>query len=144
MEVVAEFQGLDTDKGIWQYFRRHWGSMFPQLKSRSSFVRQAANLWQYKQQLQQRLAEAIGAFGDAVHLVDGIPMPLCCFTRAPRCRSFRGQADYGYCAAKAETFYGFRAHLLISSTGVITGCTLTPANGDEAKLSGTYYLGLRD
>lgn len=44
MEIVAEFQGIDTDKGIWQYFRRHWMSMFPQMKSRSTFVRQAAFL----------------------------------------------------------------------------------------------------
>ena len=43
MEIVGEFQSIHTDKGIWQYFRRHWFSMFPQIKSRSSFVRQAAN-----------------------------------------------------------------------------------------------------
>jgi hypothetical protein len=30
MEIVAEFQGIDRDKGILQYFRRHWFSMFPQ------------------------------------------------------------------------------------------------------------------
>jgi hypothetical protein len=23
MEIVAEFQGIDTDKVTWQYFRRH-------------------------------------------------------------------------------------------------------------------------
>ncbi len=56
MEIVAEFQGIDPDKGIWQYFRRHWFSVFTQMKSRSTFVRLAANLWQYKQELQQVLA----------------------------------------------------------------------------------------
>lgn len=24
MEIVGEFQGIDTDKGIWEYFYRHW------------------------------------------------------------------------------------------------------------------------
>ena len=75
MEIVAEFQGIDTDKGIWQYFRRHWFSMFPQMKSRSTFVRQAANLWQYKQELQQVLAIELGAFSDNTHIIDGIPIP---------------------------------------------------------------------
>jgi IS5 family transposase len=131
MEIVAEFQGIDTDKGIWQYFRRHWFSMFPQLKSRSTFVRQAANLWQYKQELQQVLARELDALSDNTHIIDGIPIPLCCFTRAPGCRSFRGEASYGYCAAKKETYYGFHGHLLISASGVITGFTLTAANGDE-------------
>lgn len=131
MEIVAEYQGIDTDKGIWQYFQRHWQSWFPHLTSRSTFTRQAANLWQYKERLQTSLATQLGAFQDDLHLVDGIPIPLCCFSRAPRCRSFQGQANYGYCAAKKQTYYGFHGHLLISSTGVITGFTLTPANGSE-------------
>ena len=57
---MREYQGIDTDKGIWKYFREHWQSWFPNLKSRSSFVRQAANLWQYKELLQQRLAQKMG------------------------------------------------------------------------------------
>ena len=48
-----------------------------------------------------------------------------------RCRSFKGDATYGYRAAKNQTYYGFHGHLLISLTGVITGFTLTPANGSE-------------
>jgi hypothetical protein len=131
MEVVAEYQGIDTDQAIWQYFRRHWLSLFPGLSSRCAFIRQAANLWQYKALLQQRLAAQLGGFSDSVHLVDGIPIPLCCFSRAPRCRSFKAEADYGYCAAKKQTYYGFHAHLLVSATGVITGFSLTPANGSE-------------
>jgi hypothetical protein len=94
-------------------------------------VRQAAKLWQYKGLLQQRLAAGLGAFTDGVHLIDGIPIPLCCFTRAPQCRSFKGEAAYGYCAAKKQTYYGFHGHLLISATGVITGFSLTAANGSE-------------
>lgn len=131
MEIVGEYQGIDADQGIWQYFRRHWLSWFPGLGSRCTFVRQAANLWQYKALLQQHLAAELGAFRDRVHLVDGIPIPLCGFSRAPSCRCFKGVAAYGYCAAKKQTYYGFHGHLVISATGVITGFSLTPANGSE-------------
>jgi hypothetical protein len=48
MEIVAEYQGIDTDKGMWQYFRRHWLAWVPRLGSRVTLARQAANLWQYK------------------------------------------------------------------------------------------------
>jgi hypothetical protein len=120
MEIVAEFQGIDQDKAIWQYFRRHWQAWFPQLSSRSSFVRHSANLWQYKQRLEQHLAATLGAVEDNIHLIDGLPMRLCCLTYAPRCQSFRGGADYGYCAAKDEHFYGFRVHLHLSFNGVIS------------------------
>ena len=131
MELVAEYQGIDADQAIWNYFRRHWSALFPRLGSRSAFVRQAANLWQYKERLQQQLASQMGAFVDDIHLVDGIPIPLCGFSRAPRCRSFRGEATFGYCAAKKQTYYGFHGHLLISATGVISGFSLTPAHGSE-------------
>jgi hypothetical protein len=131
METVAEYQGIDADKGIWQYFRRHWQSWFPGLGSRSTFVRQAANLWQYKAMIRQRVAQQLGADDDDVHLVDGIPIPLCQFSRAPQCRSFQGEAGYGYCAAKKQTYYGFHGHLLITMTGVITGFTVTEATGSE-------------
>lgn len=131
MEIVAEYQGIDADQAIWKYFRRHWLALFPGLNSRCAFVRQATNLWQYKERLQQRLAVRLGAFADDVHLVDGIPIPLCSFSRAPRCQNFKGEAAFGYCAAKKQTYYGFHGHLLISATGVITGFSLTPANGSE-------------
>jgi len=52
MEIVAEYQGIDTDKGMWQYFHRHWLEWFPRLGSRVTLARQAANLWQYKALLQ--------------------------------------------------------------------------------------------
>jgi hypothetical protein len=145
MEIVGEFLGIDTDTDIWKYFRNHWSHFFPQLVniSRSSFARQGANLWQYKQVLQQRFAKALGAFDDNVHLIDGIPIPLCCFTRAHGCRLFRGESDYGYCAAKDQVYYGFRGHLVVSAIGVITGFTLTPANGSEREAVWDIIGGIR-
>ncbi|MBD2527795.1 IS982 family transposase [Nostoc sp. FACHB-133] len=131
MEIVAEYLGIDAEKDIWKYFHRHWLGWFPALKSRSAFIRQAANFWQYKQLVQQKLAAKLGAFECEIHLIDGLPMPLCSFNRAPRCRSFRAEADYGFCAAKKQTYYGFHGHLIVSVTGVISGFTLTRANGSE-------------
>ncbi|PZV08052.1 MAG: hypothetical protein DCF22_20890 [Leptolyngbya sp.] len=37
MEIVAEYQGIDTDQAIWRYFRRHWLAWFPGLGSRCAF-----------------------------------------------------------------------------------------------------------
>ena len=97
----------------------------------TSWTRQAANLGQYKALLQQRLAARLGAFRESVHLIDGFPIPVCEFRRANFCRSFRGDASYGYCASKGKTYYGFHGHLTISVSGVVTGFCLTPAAVDE-------------
>lgn len=53
MEIVGEFPGMDTDKGICEYFHRHWLRFFPKLGCRTTWVRRGANLWYRKQKLQQ-------------------------------------------------------------------------------------------
>lgn len=131
MEVVGEFLGQDCDKSIWEYFKSHWTHFFPLIPDRSNFVRQAANLHVMKQKLQERLAIALGVLKDTLHLIDGFPMPVCKFARAYFSQIFKGDATYGYCAAKKENYYGFRGHLVISSIGVITTATFTAANIDE-------------
>lgn len=131
METVGEFLGIDAEKQIWQYFRRHWFPWFPTLGSRSSFVRQAANLWCIKQLIQEKLADALGAYGAPVHIVDGFPLPVCHLARAQRCRTFRDVSAKGYCAAKDEYYWGLHGSLIISAAGVITGKTATPAPLDE-------------
>jgi hypothetical protein len=69
--------------------------------------------------LQEKLASQLGALDDDVHLIDGVPIPLCYLARASRCRSFADIADYGYCAAKDMHYYDFHGHVLISGSVVI-------------------------
>lgn len=131
MEIVGEFLGMDCDKTIWEYFKRHWSHFFPKIPDRSNFVRQAANLHIVKRLLQESLATNLNAFGDALHIIDGLPIPICKFARAHFSQIFKGDASYGYCASKKERYYGFRGHIVISSTGIITAATFTKANVDE-------------
>jgi len=131
METIAEFLGIDTDKGAWEYFSNHWRDWFPMIGSRANFAKHAANLWNVTQRIQKELAKQLGAFSDVLHLSDGFPMPICHFKRAYFSRIFEGEADYGYCASKGETYYGFKGNVLINSEGVITEITTTSANVDE-------------
>ena len=131
MEIVGEILGLDSDKEIYAYFVRHWAAWFPALKCRTTFVRQAANLWAIKLALQAVLAEALGAFDNDIHIVDGLPIPICTLTRASRSKCLQGDAAFGYCAAKDMHYFGLKAHLVIDSRGIIAGCAVTPANVDE-------------
>ena len=135
MELVGEFLQLDTDVGIWRYFTQHWSGHFPKLGSRSQFAKQAANLWVMKHRLQTALADELGAKEDTVHLIDGFPIPLCGVRRASSCRVFKGIADYGYCAAKSQMYYGLRGHMLVSMNGTISGLTVTPASDSERQAS---------
>ena len=85
IEVVGEFLGLDTDQDIHLFFRRHYGEWFPTLGEvhRTTFSRQAANLWKLKERLWQELL-ALAPHEPAFSLVDSMPLPVCLFARAYR------------------------------------------------------------
>jgi len=85
IEIVGEFLGLDTDEGIFRYFRRHYGEWFPALGEvhRTTFARQAANLWKIKERLWQELL-ALAVHDPAFAICDSMPLPACLFARAYR------------------------------------------------------------
>ena len=68
---------------------------------------------------------------DNPDVTDGFPIPVCSFKRAHFSRSFKGDADYGFCAAKGMTYYGFKGHLVISSQGIVSNFCFAAANIDE-------------
>ena len=118
------------------------GTGFPVSVIAAPYIRQAANLWQYKQWLHQRLIQALGADQQNLYLMDGFLMPVCGFKRAPQARVFQGSARFGRSATKLGTFYGFRGHLLISAQGAVPGLAATPANVDERDIVPERVIGL--
>jgi hypothetical protein len=132
IELVGEYLGLDRDARLSWHFRQHHHADFPALARvhRTTFARQAANLWRVKQLLQRRLAERLeGPAAD--WLVDGMPPPVCRFGRGGFCRGFRGLAAFGYDPVQKQTYYGFRLHLRTSRRGVILAYELAPANASD-------------
>lgn len=129
IEVVGEFLGLETDSNIFTHFRRHYADWFPGITkiNRTSFVRQAANLWRVKKELWQSLVKRI-PYDPYFSIVDSFPVPVCRFARANRCRLFNNSAAYGHDEVARQTYYGFRAHVRLAWPGVIVDCTVAPAN----------------
>jgi DDE family transposase len=132
IEIVGEFLGIDTDKGLYHYFRQHYGEWFPALCEvhRTTFVRQAANLWKLKERLWQELLP-LTPHHPTLALCDSLPLPVCLFARAYRCKRFRGEAAFGKDTLLKQTFYGFRMHVRVCWPGVITRFYVAPANVHE-------------
>ncbi|GHO83295.1 IS982 family transposase [Dictyobacter formicarum] len=130
MEVVGSYLGLNQDSALFAYFQRHYTSFFPALAqlSRTTFVRQAANLWVVKERIWCWLRDAVIPYDPTISIVDSVPVPVCRFARVPWCVRFRGLASYGKDHVDRQTFYGFRLHAQISWTGLITRAFLAPAN----------------
>jgi hypothetical protein len=135
MEVVGEFLGLDQDAAIYRYFRREQPSVFPALARihRTTFARQAANLWVVKEQLWGRLLDRV-PHDPALSCIDSVPTPVCRFGRAYTCARFRGQAAFGRDTGSKATLYGFRHHLRITWPGVVAALSVAPANVHDRDL----------
>jgi hypothetical protein len=129
MEIVGEYLGIDTDKGLYAYFRRNYRGWFPALDMihRTTFCRQAANLWAAKEMLWKDLLGRIH-FDPKISLIDSFPVPVCGFARAYRCRRLTEVSTFGYDEMTKQTFYGLRAHLRVCWPGVIVEMDLAPAN----------------
>jgi hypothetical protein len=94
MEICGEYFKLATDKDLFGYFRTHYRHFFPQLRDRTLFVRQAANLWRVKTLIQHRLTWSSGQAKARVQSIDTLPLPVCGYTRSGR--------DWGCASAGGE------------------------------------------
>lgn len=132
MEVAGEYLGLETDAALYRYCRRHWPQLYPRLRTvhRTTFLRQAANLWRVKEALWQHLVRGV-RHDAALAILDSLPVPVCRFARAHRCRLFPGVASYGKDATIPGTMFGLRLHLRVAWPGVITAFDLAPANASD-------------
>jgi hypothetical protein len=117
MEIVGEILGFDTDKDIFGFFKSFYSHYFPNLTSRVSFVRHAAN----------------PGFKDVIAVIDSFPIPVCRFARARFSKLFKGIAAYGKELGN-QTFYGFRLHVKINSLGMIQTFDLAPANMHDIRM----------
>src|SRR4051794_41607290 len=77
-----------------------------------------------------------------VTLVDSMPVPVCRFARAHRCRSLRDLSAFGYDPVAHRTYYGLRLHLRIAWPGVITAAVLAPANEADRSVAPQLLAGL--
>ncbi len=136
MEVVGTYLGLSQDQEIFDDFRRHYRHFFPLMGqvTRTTFVRQAANLWAVKEHLWCWLRDCMISYDSSMSIVDSMPLPVCRFARALWCVRFRGQASYGKDHADRQTFYGFRVHAQLSWPGLVTRVFLAPANEADGEI----------
>lgn len=142
MEIVGEFLGIDKEKDLFVYFRTHFADWFPAIRDihRTTFTRQAANLWVVKEKLRQYVLGQID-FDHQVSLMDSFPMPVCRFARAYRCRRLREVSAYGHDEVAKQTFFGLRVHLQVCWPGVIVNHRLAAANIHEVEVAEEMLFG---
>jgi hypothetical protein len=149
MEIVGEFLGIDTDKGIYSYFKRHYTEWFPSLPEvhRTTFLRQAANLWKVKEAIWLHLLEheLLLAHEEGLEepllVVDSFPIPVCKRSRSYKCKVMRDLAERGP-DTNLGKFLGMRAHVLILWPGIILKADVCGANVHDTHLAERLLEGM--
>jgi hypothetical protein len=70
-------------------------------------------LWQVKETFWQFILN-FADYDPAQSILDSFPNAACYFTRAKKCRRFKGQTFFGKERLIKQTFYGFRLHTHLS------------------------------
>ena len=138
LSICGELTGTDSEKAWYSFVKRNYRHLFPRLCSRTRFNRTRRALLQATELLRQQLAQSFPIPVSRYFVIDSFPLPVCKFGCARYCRSFRTEgANYGRCPSKRETYFGFKAHALITLEGYISAFEITPASVDDRE-------GLRD
>jgi hypothetical protein len=144
MEVVGEFLGHDADSAIYDYFREHHQALFPKIAQihRTTFTRQASNLWVAKEALWPRAVAELPC-DPTLAMIDSIPVPICRLAHAPRSRVLRAEAAFGRDSTSRSFFYGVRVHLRVNWPGIVTAVSVAPANRSDLEVTPELVDGLR-
>lgn len=139
VSIVAELVGLDAETRCLAYLRRNHPTLFPQLPERSRYNRRRRQLAEVTNRVRgammERLWRVLEAEGVDLCAIDSVPVPAVGFHHARHDHRWYGEADYGRVAAKKQTVYGFKLHLLVSACGLILDFALVAANRADGTLA---------
>jgi hypothetical protein len=134
--LVGECRGWNRETHLlaeWEAYRH----LFPHLPSRSRFNRRRRNLMYAINHIRQIVLASLDVAQDAHAAIDSLPLPVVKFHLAPqRTRDWDAHgANFGHCASKKQTFFGYRLHLVVTLGGVLLDFELTAATGDEREVA---------
>lgn len=134
LALVAELMKNDSENAWISYVTKNYRHLFPNIIERSRYNRRVKDLTQIINKIRCNLSEELVGKMPFIQIADSVPLPVCHYARAGRCRSFSGEAAFGVCESKKEKVYGFKIHLTTSAGGIPLSFSIAPANHHDVKL----------
>ncbi len=131
LSILAEALMVDSEHYLFVLLSKHRRGHFKNLIDRSRYNRRRKQLNDLTEKVRQTLVKKM-VLGQDVFLIDSMPLEICKFARAKRLRICRDDYEtapsFGGCVAQLKTYYGYKLHSVMTSTGVITHFAITKAN----------------
>lgn len=142
--VAQHWCGFQKEATWLRFVKNNYLALFPRLLDQSQFNRRARSLCWLLNALRHEIVKQMGALRDTARLIDGTPVHVRHWRRYGKSHLMLPEAALGHCAAKKETFYGYRLVVLTTPEGVITDWELLPANADEREAAWDMLYEYRD
>jgi len=114
--------------------KNHWLYFFPGLNERSRYHRRVKDLCYIINTIRIKLLELLNVQYETHYIIDSLPIAVCHYARSGRAKAFKGKADFGYCEAKDEKFFGFKLHMASTIRGIPVNFVLAPGNYHDISL----------
>jgi len=130
--IVGEIMSVDSENAWISYVSKNLRELFPRMCERSRFNRLRRNLMSVTNQIRIALGTKLDFTDSDYRIADSFPLSVCEFGRARFTRLFKYEgANYGNCASKKQTYFGYKFHALCTTNGYISDFLLTPASTDD-------------
>lgn len=105
ISIVGELLTIDSEKSFFSLLKREYTDLFPKLGDRTRFNRTKRNLHWVISKIREYISEFMQSYSNNIRVLDSMPIPICKFGRAHFSKCFKGEASYGRCAYKKETYF---------------------------------------
>ena len=122
ISIVGELLTIDSEKAFFSLLSREYSKLFPKLGDRTRFNRTKRNLHSVINEIREYISLYIQSYSNNIRVIDSMPIPVCEFGRAHFSKCFKGEASYGVCPSKKQTYFGFKFAAFIGS--VATGAEI--------------------
>lgn len=106
---------------------------FPHMIDRSRYHRRLKSLTRSINDVRVLVLPEIGTYL-SLQIIDSTPIPTLSFKRAGFTPLFP-EAEYGHCAARGMTYFGFKLHLVTNVDGIPLHFDITPANVSDVSMT---------
>ena len=133
LAVLAQYRPDRSERAFLRFVAKHWRAYFPALPVQSTFNRRVRDLEGVLTALGPLIARQVltAAGGEGYEVLDGTAVPLMRRCRGNRHKCFGDEAGFGPGGSDRAWIYGMDLTGAVSSTGVVTGYVLAPADTEE-------------
>lgn len=153
VSIVGELKQFPSERAWYHELNTTYKPIFPDLLERSRLLRRKIALGAVIELFRKKLIEYLGLDEQPERFMDSKPVILAHYGRAKRNQNKRfrtnwlrdkhsglmyqvepGMACIGFCATKAEHYFGMKLHVMISFAGIPLVWGLTAANIDDREM----------